>query len=837
MSSGAEYMGTDAGAFAVDRSPVGKYFGNTLIDGILASIAYRDLFDYPVSLAELHRHLHGVCCSIEDVAHALQSSVRLRDALVTDGRYYALAGREELFELRRQRRESSEMLWEEARILAGQLASLPFVEMVGVTGSLAVDNADSEADIDFMLVSEGGRLWTVRAAARVLQLYFDRKFGSGNLCANYFLSMHALKLDSPGLYLAQELTQMVPLYGEDVYEKFRQYNSWADAYFPNAGIRMPIGGTVQPTFPMARRLVEGFLRSWPGMLLERWECRRKLWRYNETAFLMGKHSPYTSESTGHSRDRKQMIEDAFADRMASVKDSSTRLRILFGQAYHLYLDPKLWNSMQPFPPLGALYAAAVARDLGHVVRVHDSMLASSPTDWHKALQVHRPDVVVLYEDNFNYLTKMCLSNMRDAALGMIADARRRGAKVLVCSSDAADEPEPYLRAGADFVLAGEGEDTLRELLEMLQTGQSLDAAKLRGVAYLKPDMRLVTTPRRPVLRQLDELPMPAWDLIDLESYREIWQRRHGRTALNMVTTRGCPYHCNWCAKPIWGQRYNARSPESVVDEIKFLQARTKLDYLWFMDDLFGLKPGWVRQFARLLNAANIRIRFKALSRPDLLLRDGEIEALASAGSDVIWMGAESGSQKILDAMEKGTTVEQIAEASARLRDSGIRVGWFIQFGYPGESRRDIKATIDLIRRVMPDELGISVSYPLPGTPFYERVKQQLGQTTHWRDSEDLAMLFRGPFRSGFYRALHRYVHNDLRMRRAWREVLTAGVRGQGNTRPVWRSMGSFGLAAIRRAAAALQMSVLSRLPHGRTESLPTKLRPSEAALPSVQPND
>ena len=236
--------------------------------------------------------------------------------------------------------------------------------------------------------------------------------------------------------------------------------------------------------------------------------------------------------------------------------------------------------------------------------------------------------------------------------------------------------------------------------------------------------------------------------------------------MNMATTRGCPFHCNWCAKPIWGQRYAVRSPENVAAELAWLRAAYRPDHISFVDDIFGLRPGWTRSFADVVRAAGTVTPFKCLSRADLLLRDGEVDALRAAGCEMVWMGAESGSQKILDAMEKGTQVEQIVEAAARLRAAGIKVGFFLQFGYPGEGPEDIEATRRLVRRCQPDDIGISVSYPLPGTGFYERVRAELGAKQNWVDSGDLAMLYRGPYSTRFYRRLHGVVHKEFRLRRA-----------------------------------------------------------------------
>ena len=454
-------------------------------------------------------------------------------------------------------------------------------------------------------------------------------------------------------------------------------------------------------------------------------------------------------------------------------------RLLIGSVYYLRLDPKRWDEMQPFPPLATLCAAASVRAQGHDVHFFDAMLAASADEWTARIERIRPDIAVLYDDNFNYLSKMCLTNMREAAVAMIATAKRAQAQVIVCCSDAVDHPELYLDAGADAVILGEGDLALAEIAD--QCGHDgLDT--IPGLALRADNGEVVRTGKRPPLRDLDALPFPTWDLVDFERYRTIWRERHGFFALNMATTRGCPYSCNWCAKPIWGQSYAVRSPANVVAELKQLIAMAAPDYIWFMDDIMGLKPKWWGTFSDELERHAIKIRFKCLSRADLILREGAVADLARAGCDIVWMGAESGSQKILDAMDKGLTVQQIEDATRRLKGAGIRVGHFIQFGYSGEGLADIERTLAMIRKTQPDELGISVSYPLPGTVFYERVKEELRAKRNWSDSSDLAMLYRGPFTTRFYRRLHAYVHRDFRMRRGLRQFARV-LTGRESLRP------------------------------------------------------
>lgn len=446
--------------------------------------------------------------------------------------------------------------------------------------------------------------------------------------------------------------------------------------------------------------------------------------------------------------------------------------ILFGQSYYLRFDPKLWAAMQPYPPLGTLYAASYLRKLGHDVAFFDSMLAESETEWAAALDRHRPKYAIIYEDNFNYLSKMCLLRMRDACFKMSDMAKQHDCTVIVCGSDATDHYDLYFENAVDYVIPGEGEVTLGELISHLTHQKPARLQEINGLAWKQTSGASQRTPSRPVMQDLDALPFPAWDLVDVERYRKIWLEHHGYYSVNMVTTRGCPYHCNWCAKPVWGQRYNVRSPENVVDELTWIKQNFSPDHIWFADDIMGLQPGWIQKFADLVETKNVRIPFKSLNRPDLLLVGDTIAALKRAGCKTVWMGAESGSQKILDAMDKGTTVQQIRAAARKVKAAGIEVAFFLQFGYPGENRADIKQTLTMILECDPDDIGISVSYPLPGTRFYEKVKSQLQGQRNWRDSDDLAMLYRGPFTTAFYRKLHTVVHKNFRLNKITNDMRT-----------------------------------------------------------------
>ena len=436
------------------------------------------------------------------------------------------------------------------------------------------------------------------------------------------------------------------------------------------------------------------------------------------------------------------------------------MRVLFTHSYFLQFDPKQVYHGQPYAPLGTMIAAACAREKNYDVRLFDTMFATTPEAIRPTLESFAPGVLVIYDDGFNYLTKMCLSNMRAAAFRMQRMAKEKGCFVIVTSSDASDHAEKYLSEGADLVITGEAEHTLMEVLDKHKNNQR-DFSQVKGLIY-RNTTGIIRTPVRAVSKTLDEFPLPAWDLIDISPYKKVWMERQGYFSMNVATTRGCPYKCNWCAKPIYGNAYHMRSPGNVVTELKMLKKKFGFDHIWFCDDIFGLKRSWVKEFAELVRAEGLDFRFKIQSRADLLVQERYVEDLAAAGCAEVWMGAESGSQKILDAMDKGTTVDQIRQARKLLKRHGIRASFFLQFGYLGENEADIQDTIDLVKETLPDDIGISVSYPLPGTVFYERVRDQLGEKTNWKDSDELALMFRNTYPPAFYKTLHRLVHSIYR---------------------------------------------------------------------------
>lgn len=450
-------------------------------------------------------------------------------------------------------------------------------------------------------------------------------------------------------------------------------------------------------------------------------------------------------------------------------------KVLLSHSYFYPLDKKQWENKTPFPPLATIYASSYLKKLGFEVSLYDTNLRSETNDLQDLISKNKFDYFIIYDDGFNYLSKMCLTNMRDAAMQMIQLAKQLGAKVIVSSSDASDHYEKYLNKSADIVIIGEGEITLGEVLMTWEQNKSIES--ISGIAF-KKENNIIKTPPRTVLRDLDSLPLPEWDLVDIDSYKKVWNDGGKEFMLNLATTRGCPYKCNWCAKPIYGNRYNSRSPQNVIQEIEILKEKYNVSKFWMCDDIFGLKPGWVKEFNTLLKEKNINITYKIQTRVDLLLQDNTIKELAESGLYEAWVGAESGSQKILDAMDKGTTIEEINKATTLLQQNNVRVGYFLQFGYLGETKEDIEATIAMVKKNNPDDIGVSVSYPLPGTKFFETVKTDLGSKTNWSDSDELAMMFKGSFNSKFYKILHRYIHRIFRIQQGKQKLFNKSKRSK-----------------------------------------------------------
>lgn len=475
--------------------------------------------------------------------------------------------------------------------------------------------------------------------------------------------------------------------------------------------------------------------------------------------------------------------------------------VVITHTYHLLYDQKQVRKMQPYLPLGTLYAAAALRESGISVAMFDSMLVDPTRNLEAVLTKHQPKILVIYEDDFNFLSKMCLTRMREIAREIAQMAHRAGAIPIAHGSDATDHPDLFLDYGFHYVLSGEAEVALIELCRSLLSKQP--TPEIAGLITRDAGGQLVRSRERLARNPSWFLAHPpARDLVDLEHYRSAWTEVHGYFSTNMVSSRGCPYRCNWCAKPISGNRFQQRPAVNVAKEMRLLKRSGRIDHIWFGDDVFGLSHRWVREFAEEVIRQDAALPFKIQSRADLMTEE-TVRHLKAAGCTEVWMGVESGSQAVLDAMDKGLSLAAVIAARSRLAQAGVRACYFLQFGYPGETWAQLQETIAFVRQTCPDDIGVSFSYPLPGTVFYERVQEQLGQKRNWTDSDDLCIMFHAAYTTEFYRAVRDALHS---------EVASWGHPGESTAslEHLWRNIGE--LEPLCRNPEALQVVPGSPLP-------------------------
>ena len=354
--------------------------------------------------------------------------------------------------------------------------------------------------------------------------------------------------------------------------------------------------------------------------------------------------------------------------------------------------------------------------------------------------------------------------MREVAWEMAKAAHAVGAIVIAHGSDSTDNSILFLENGFDYVLCGEAEGTLAELCIAIL--QEEEVPEIDGLVRLGENGHPIQSSQRLSKNPAwAELSAPSRDLIDLEPYRTAWREAHGYFSTNMVSSRGCPYRCNWCAKPISGNKFHLRPAAAVAEEMGFLKVRAGVQHIWFGDDVFALNQHWVQQFAEEVTKRDAAIPFKIQSRADLM-SEHTVQYLKAAGCAEVWMGVESGSQAVLNAMDKGLSLASVIAARHRLKEAGIRACYFLQFGYPGETWAELQETIAFVRETRPDDIGISFSYPLPGTVFYEQVRTQLGQKRNWTDSDDLCIMFKAAYKTDFYRAVRDALHAEVD---SWRD--------------------------------------------------------------------
>jgi len=425
--------------------------------------------------------------------------------------------------------------------------------------------------------------------------------------------------------------------------------------------------------------------------------------------------------------------------------------ILLAHAWFLYDDPHELQVMKPYPPLGLLYISAYLKSKGFSVGVFDSTF-SDLSAFEALLQREKPSVVGLY------VTLMTKQN----ALRMIALCKHYGAWVVLGGPEPPHYAAQYLNAGADVVVIGEGEVTLEELLTVLAGRGRAGLHGVDGIAFLDDLGQVIRTNPRVFIQNLDDLPMPDREAIDLHHYINTWRAHHGMGSVSLVTARGCPYTCTWCSHSVYGESHRRTSPTKMAAEVAHLVERYNPDQFWYVDDVFTINHRWLRDFADALKKRGLRLPFECISRADRM-NETVVDTLAEMGCARLWIGSESGSQQILDAMQRKTSVQNVQAMTHALRQRGIETGMFIMLGYEGETAQDIQETIDHLKIANPDIFLTTVAYPIKGTAYYETVKERIIPPGAWETYTDRDLIIQGRHSRRYYSHATRWMVNALHL--------------------------------------------------------------------------
>ena len=431
--------------------------------------------------------------------------------------------------------------------------------------------------------------------------------------------------------------------------------------------------------------------------------------------------------------------------------------LLLTHGYFLAEDAKELQIRKPYVPLGILYICSHLRGKGFTVEVFDTTFSTTP-QLVRHLQTERPAVLGIYA---NLMT-------RRKVIEILSKARAAGWKTVVGGPEPGAYIEEYLDAGADVVVIGEGEETLEELLPVLKADSRDRLCAVKGIAFREADGQVRRTAERPQIADIDAQPWPSRESVDMRRYLQTWRDAHGKSSLSFITARGCPYRCRWCSHQVFGMTHRRRNPLRVVDEVEWLLSHYQPEMAWIADDVFTIHHGWLRKYAAEMRRRTLHLPFECISRADRL-NEESADLLAELGCFRLWIGSESGSQRILDAMERGVTVEQVQTAVELCKTRAIQTGMFLMWGYEGEELEDIEATIEHVKRTDPDLFLTTVSYPIKGTPYYERVAGSLVQLKPWGISSDRELGLRGRRSSDFYANADRLLQREVQLARLRRD--------------------------------------------------------------------
>ena len=418
------------------------------------------------------------------------------------------------------------------------------------------------------------------------------------------------------------------------------------------------------------------------------------------------------------------------------------MKILLTHGYFIGEDAKEQAIMRPYVPLGILYISAWLEQHGYDNEVFDSTFSSFDNLCARLLD-HRPEVVGMYT---NLMTKL---NVLRIIRFIKSREELQHTKIILGGPEVRNHAIKFLEHGADFIVFGEGEQTMLELVQYLEGTFTGTLTDIEGISYLDKEKGFVQNRERTKLKSVDVLPFPNRYKVNLSLYFDAWKGRHGTSAISVSTMRGCPYSCKWCSRAVYGQSYRRRSPQKVVDEIAYIKEHYNVDSIWFVDDVFTVSHQWLETFTEEITRRNVVMPFECITRADRMSED-VIRNLKKSGCFRVWIGAESGSQKIIDLMDRRVEVEQVQQMIQLARKHGLQAGTFIMVGYPGETKEDIYATVQHLKNADPDLFTITVAYPIKGTPLYAEVESRFLTNLPWESSTDRDIDFTRTYNRKYY---------------------------------------------------------------------------------------
>jgi radical SAM superfamily enzyme YgiQ (UPF0313 family) len=423
--------------------------------------------------------------------------------------------------------------------------------------------------------------------------------------------------------------------------------------------------------------------------------------------------------------------------------------ILLTHGYFLWEDEKEQQIMKPYPTLGLLYNSAYLRRAGFSVEIYDTTFGNRQELYDRLARER--GVLGIYT---NLIT-------RASVIEILGAAKRHGWTVVLGGPESANYTAEYMAHGADVVVVGEGEATLAELLPALARGGPHRLHGIAGTTFRDEDGQLVTNPPREQIDDIDSLPWPDREQIDIPKYVDVWRTHHGMGSVNLITARGCPYKCKWCSHAVFGYTHRRRNFLDCAAEVQHINDVYRPDQVWYADDVFTINHRWLYEYAAELKRRGLKLPFETISRADRMMKDEVLATLAEMGCYRIWIGSESGSQRVLDAMRRGVTVEQVQWATKAAQRHGIEVGMFLMWGYDGEELEDIQATIDHVKKANPNIFLTTVAYPIKNTPNYEKDAESAILTKSWETATDRDYVIKGRHSRQYYRHADRWLRSEV----------------------------------------------------------------------------